>query len=103
MKVGLILQNPSFQLNPQRERHRPIPPVSFLKNRSDTGSTTKAISKAFSALYVYDYLLTVGDEVRSGPFHPFISSRIMCDRSSLRGRDGNRGVCGYYPAKFLLD
>lgn len=30
---------------------------------SDTGFTIKAIAKAFSALYVYDYLLTIGDEV----------------------------------------
>ena len=40
-----------------------IPSSLGCENGFDVASTTKAISKAFSVLYVYDYFLTVGDEV----------------------------------------
>lgn len=47
--------------------------VQFLRplvvNRSDTGSTVQSISKAFSVLYVYDYFLTLGDEVCLDAIH----------------------------------
>ena len=63
-------RNSPSQSNPQRECHCPIPPTSLLKNRSDTGSVTaKSVSKAFSVLYVYDYFLTLGDEVRLDEFY----------------------------------
>lgn len=53
----------SLSLN-VRTTAQSTPPFTPEKQSDVGGTFIKAISKAFSALYIYDYLLTIGDEVR---------------------------------------
>ena len=77
----------------------PNHPASLVKNESDTLSINKAISKAFSVLYVYDYLLTFGDEVSFRASRPFIIRVHECPigQVCVEGTENMVFVGGFRP------
>ena len=63
----------------------------------------KAISKAFSALYVYDYFLTIGDEARL--LHPCVTRFSECatDQACVEGPENMVFVGAIYFKVYQAD